>query len=324
MDGEEPSTDGPWYAAGLRFRCTACGQCCTGEPGHVWVTKEEVARIAKARGLSVHVFRQRFVRRVGQRFSLKERDDGDCCMLQDGRCSVYKVKPLRCTTFPFWEPVMEDRAAWEETKDRCEGIDQGDLYPREEIERMLAGDPGPMITKHARPPETRVVSRFNPEYPPPAGPDWDGAFRALEALYEELDRELPRWGFTCSASGNCCDFDAYGHRLYVSRLEAEHFFRQAPPTRANQDARQCPAWGPDRLCTARAGRMLGCRTYYCPPYPRGVPEELHSRYDQRIKALHERFGLPYAYRDITAWAADRWPAGSPGGPAEPDDPERVS
>ncbi len=54
--------ESPWYADGLRFRCTACGQCCTGEPGHVWVTKDEIKRIAKTRGVSTHVFKQRFVK----------------------------------------------------------------------------------------------------------------------------------------------------------------------------------------------------------------------------------------------------------------------
>jgi len=302
----EPPAE-PWYAKGLRFRCTACGRCCTGEPGHVWVTPEEIKRIAKARGLSKHVFQQRFVRRVGKRFSLKERENGDCAMLQDGKCSVYAAKPLRCSTFPFWEPVLTDAREWADTKERCEGIDQGDLYTREEIERIRDGDPAPMVAKHARPPETPVTSRFNPAYQAPEGPDWDAALAALEVLYQELEQELPRWSFTCSASGNCCDFDAYGHRLYASTLEAARFFRDAPQPRVNDDPRQCPAWGGDRLCKARSGRMLGCRTYYCPPYPRGVPEDLHARYDLRIKALHERFGIPYVYKDIVAWAAEHRP-----------------
>lgn len=299
----------PWYAEGLRFRCTACGQCCTGEPGHVWVTPEEIKRIAKARGLGKHTFKQRFVRRVGKRLSLEERANGDCCMLgKDGRCTVYAAKPRRCSTFPFWEPVLADAREWEETKERCEGIDQGDLYTLEEIERIKSGDAAPMLRKHRRPPEKPVHSRFNPEYPPADGPDWEGALRALEALYAELDEELPRWDFTCSASGACCDFDAYGHRLYASTVEAEYFFRNSPPGRANEDPGQCPAWGRDRLCTARAGRMLGCRTYFCGPYPRGVPEDLHAGYDARIKALHERFGIEYEYKDVVAWAAQRRPA----------------
>ena len=56
--------------------------------------------------------------------------------------------------------------------------------------------------------------------------------------------------------------------------------------------------------------MLGCRTYFCGPYPKGVPEDLHRGYDARIKALHERYGIPYAYRDIVDWAGERRPAGA--------------
>ena len=43
------STDGaqgPWYADGLQFTCTQCGDCCTGDPGVVWVTDEELKAIA--------------------------------------------------------------------------------------------------------------------------------------------------------------------------------------------------------------------------------------------------------------------------------------
>jgi Fe-S-cluster containining protein len=250
---------------------------------------------------------ERHVVRVGKRFSLREEPNGDCCMLQDGKCSVYDVKPTRCSTFPFWEPVLASEAAWNEAAERCEGIGQGDLYGPEEIERMRAGDARPLVGKHARPPERPVTSRFNADLPAPEGPDWPAAFAALEALYADLERELPRWQFTCSASGNCCDFDAYGHRLYASTIEAEYFFRHAPSARAGDDERQCPAWGADRLCKARTGRMLGCRTYFCPPYPQGVPQDLHEVYDRRIKALHERHGIPYAYRDVIEWAAERAP-----------------
>src|SRR5437762_2532036 len=36
----------PWYRDGLRFRCTRCGHCCTGAPGYVWVTPEELQALA--------------------------------------------------------------------------------------------------------------------------------------------------------------------------------------------------------------------------------------------------------------------------------------
>ncbi len=39
----------PWYQDGLAFTCTQCGKCCTGDPGFVWVTDEEIAALAAFR-----------------------------------------------------------------------------------------------------------------------------------------------------------------------------------------------------------------------------------------------------------------------------------
>ena len=43
--GDAPP-EAPWYAGGLRFHCTACGECCTGVPGYVWITADDLARMA--------------------------------------------------------------------------------------------------------------------------------------------------------------------------------------------------------------------------------------------------------------------------------------
>ncbi len=43
----------PWFEDGLRFRCTRCGNCCTGAPGYVWVNDEELSAIADFRGETV-------------------------------------------------------------------------------------------------------------------------------------------------------------------------------------------------------------------------------------------------------------------------------
>ena len=33
-----------WYSEGLRFECTQCGACCSGEPGYVWVDEPWLTR----------------------------------------------------------------------------------------------------------------------------------------------------------------------------------------------------------------------------------------------------------------------------------------
>ena len=47
----DPDAPAPWYAEGLRFKCTQCGGCCTGGPGFVWFDEDEGAAMAKAKGL---------------------------------------------------------------------------------------------------------------------------------------------------------------------------------------------------------------------------------------------------------------------------------
>jgi len=257
--------------------------------------------MARALGLTPKRFRRLYVRKAKGRLSLKEQENGDCVLLKDGRCTVYEAKPTRCSTFPFWPEILGHPDEWKETAARCEGIDQGPLYALTDIERLLAGDPAPLAERQARGAPAPAPDAAGPE-----GPRWDAALADLERLYADLDRELPRYGFTCAASGRCCDFDAYGHRLYVTTLEAERFFRGLA-RRENANARHCPAWGPDRLCHAREGRMLGCRTYFCGPYPVVPPDDLHARYHERLKRLHERHGIPYAYRDLVDWAAERGP-----------------
>ena len=37
----------PWFKDGLRFKCTQCGDCCTGAPGYVWVNQEEIEALAR-------------------------------------------------------------------------------------------------------------------------------------------------------------------------------------------------------------------------------------------------------------------------------------
>jgi hypothetical protein len=63
----------PWYKDGLRFKCTGCGDCCTGAPGFVWVNNEEIAAIAAEIGMQdVAAFEAQYVRTIGVRKSLVE------------------------------------------------------------------------------------------------------------------------------------------------------------------------------------------------------------------------------------------------------------
>lgn len=129
----------PWYQQGLKFHCTGCGDCCTGEPGYVWVTKAEIAALAAALGLQVEEFEQQFVRSVGVRKSLVERANGDFALLdaETRQCRVYDARPRQCRTWPFWPSNLASPAAWEATAERCPGCNRGRRIPLGKILAQL-------------------------------------------------------------------------------------------------------------------------------------------------------------------------------------------
>jgi uncharacterized protein len=129
----------PWYADGLHFACTQCGNCCTGTPGFVWVNDEEIAALAEFRGEPIEEVRGLYTRgEGGTRRSLKEKPNGDCVFYDRmAGCTVYAVRPRQCRTWPFWECNTESPAAWARAAAECPGCNQGELIPAEEITRRV-------------------------------------------------------------------------------------------------------------------------------------------------------------------------------------------
>ena len=128
--------DIPWYIAGLAFECLECGQCCSGpEEGYVWVTKEEIASIAKNLRMGEQAFIARYVRQIGRRFSLiEQKDSKDCIFLTNKGCRIYSVRPKQCRTWPFWTSNIETPEDWSLAAQRCPGINRGLLNLPDEIQ----------------------------------------------------------------------------------------------------------------------------------------------------------------------------------------------
>ena len=130
--------DAAWYADGLRFTCTQCGQCCTGEPGYVWVDDDEMKRLAKFRGEPLHEFTAVHTYKTRGGRSLREKANGDCVFWEAGRgCTVYPVRPVQCRTWPFWESNVATPEAWDDVTAICPGSGAGELIPVEEITRRV-------------------------------------------------------------------------------------------------------------------------------------------------------------------------------------------
>ncbi len=137
-DREDRESEKPWFEKGLRFGCRQCGKCCTGEPGFVWVTDEEIEALAKAVGLVRYEFENRFVRLIeGRKKSLVEFANGDCVLFDPVKrgCRAYDVRPVQCRTWPFWDQNIDRPNSWKKTARFCKGCDNpnGKLYSVEEI-----------------------------------------------------------------------------------------------------------------------------------------------------------------------------------------------
>jgi len=127
----------PWYHNGLRFRCTQCGDCCTGAPGFVWVNAQEIRELAALVGdEDVDEFERKYVRKIGIRKSLCEYSNGDCVFFDSDtrKCNVYAARPRQCRTWPFWDSNLRNEETWRQTCEMCPGSGKGRLYTLEQIE----------------------------------------------------------------------------------------------------------------------------------------------------------------------------------------------
>ncbi|MDA1015334.1 MAG: YkgJ family cysteine cluster protein [Planctomycetota bacterium] len=140
VEQQKPNPVAPWYANGLQFKCSQCGNCCTGAPGVVWVTEEEVEQIAKSLDRSVGEVRLFHTRLVHRKLSLTEHTNGDCTFFdqKSRRCTIYDARPLQCRTWPFWNSNLESKAAWDEAAVDCPGMRHGNFVNLQDIENLAS------------------------------------------------------------------------------------------------------------------------------------------------------------------------------------------
>jgi Fe-S-cluster containining protein len=127
---------------------------------------------------------------------------------------------------------------------------------------------------------------------------------AVLRVYADLQRAIDLRKPVCTASGRCCRFEEFGHRLYVTTIELAAFVRDLPEDSqsATGDLRSvmqsspggCP-YQVGGLCSVHAIRPFGCRIFFCDATSDQWQHEQYELFHAELKRLHEALGVPYRY-----------------------------
>jgi Fe-S-cluster containining protein len=123
----------------MRFECqSGCTKCCERQ-GFVYLTEEDISRLAAYLHLDVPAFERRYVYRTRNLRRLRVPRHAQCEFLKDGGCSVHPAKPTQCRAFPFWPELVGHKKNWKKTGEWCPGIGKGELVNIAEA-RAVADD----------------------------------------------------------------------------------------------------------------------------------------------------------------------------------------
>ena len=104
------------------FKCLNTGNCCK-EDGTVYVTDENIKKMAQVLHLSEFEFREKYVRKKNGWSVVADHSFRPNCFLNSCKqCSVYEGRPEHCKTYPNWPEIWESKQAFESERKICKGL----------------------------------------------------------------------------------------------------------------------------------------------------------------------------------------------------------
>jgi Fe-S-cluster containining protein len=124
--------------------------------------------------------------------------------------------------------------------------------------------------------------------------------KRVAEVYNWLDLQVATREDTdlkCKACGKCCDFESWGHRLYVSTPELAYFAagRIAENIRPMRHG-LCP-YNLNGKCQAYDKRFIGCRVFLCEG-DNDVEAELSNKSLEAMKRISNDCGMIWRYADL--------------------------
>ncbi|MFA5250971.1 MAG: YkgJ family cysteine cluster protein [Phycisphaerae bacterium] len=122
----------------------------------------------------------------------------------------------------------------------------------------------------------------------------------MAEIYREIDVKInnhSELAGACIACGKCCDFESFGHKLFVTPpeliyLAANLHGENLKPMKTGR----CPCQTNNK-CTIYKFRFAGCRIFSCKgdaDFQSGLSEMALKKF----KAICEQFQIPYRYTDL--------------------------
>lgn len=122
----------------------------------------------------------------------------------------------------------------------------------------------------------------------------------IAEIYAWLDEQARRYselsGF-CKSCGDCCDFDTFDHRLFVTPPELAYLAAKIGLENVKtMPAARCP-YSVDGKCSVYEHRFAGCRIFCCSGNA-DLQSELSEEALVRLKSICTEFQIPYRYLDL--------------------------
>lgn len=129
--------------------------------------------------------------------------------------------------------------------------------------------------------------------------------RAIRAVYEDIRRAIDEREPRCIASGRCCHFEKFDHRLFVTGLEAAWCLARVGRRLSTEDVASAREGGDcpfliDERCSVHLVKPFGCRVYFCDESAQDWMHEIAARAHARIAKLHETHEVEYRYDEWRA------------------------
>jgi len=118
----------------------------------------------------------------------------------------------------------------------------------------------------------------------------------ISTLYQRLDEQIARMGQFCQACGHCCDFESFGHRLYLTTPELLYFAHHVGHPLKPMTGGVCP-YRIDGQCSVYPFRFAGCRIFQCKGDPTRQGDLSEAAITQ-FKHLCDTHQLAYRYMDL--------------------------